>query len=392
MIVRILLFLFLFFSAKLEATNFIEEAADWTFTVNDSIDDDKKIPGEWVDLGELETFPGYHELTLNSTIYEGAACKSAQLCAGWTVTASRNNRINYNLSVAFTPQTWTDDNQRIWTVALAWPDGLPQIEIADFNSDSYNHKYTQEYLDAPTTPEYKVATLSGKSQTRCGILLGTCNMALATYFYEGTAKPHLYIKIPENVSQASIDFSSIASKMKNLIQMSVYVYNNSNVGDTKYAYGYPASGSFSIPQRCSLSLSDTQLFFGSIKPGGNNGLQSSLSTVMTTTCTNAPSGTKQYISVKPVNGGTLDEDNNIYVTHKDKQENAAIGIIYSLSENVDCESGNTFDTESLRRTLSGGQNEIYSDNIYFGLCKYGIPFTYGEHKASINIVSRLVTP
>ncbi len=390
MIARTLFFLFLFFSMELEASNFISDGADWKFSVSDAIDDTNKIPGEWIDLGELSSLPTYASLTMNSTAYTGACID--KFCIGGTVTANRSNRINYELTVTFTPQTWTDDKQLTWGVALAWPDGLPTIEVGDYNSDSGNHKYTQLSLNAPTKPEYTIATLSGKSQTQCGILLGSCNMSLSTYFYTGSSRPHLYIKIPENVSQSSIDFSSIASKMKNLMHMNLYIYNNAGSStEQKNIYAYPSSGNFSIPQRCSLNLDNTRLSFPSIKRGDNNGLQSMLSTTITTTCTNAPANTKQYISVQPVTGGDI--VNNKYITHKDNSDSPALGFVYSLdSTSLNCEKGESFNTDSLLRSLSGNNSENYKNTINFGICKYGIPLQYGESYATIKIVTRWETP
>ncbi|MEE7423792.1 hypothetical protein Q0Q83_22035 [Escherichia marmotae] len=390
MIARTLFFLFLFFSMELEAANWIDDGTDWKFTVSDTISNTDKTPGEWVDLGVL-SLPTYASLTMNTSATSNAACIN-RFCIGGTVTATRLNKINYELTVTFTPQTWTDDKNLTWGVALAWPDGLPTIEVGDYNSHSGNHEYTQLTLNAPTTPEYRVAALSGKSQTQCGIALGTCDMSLSTYFYTGSSKPHLYIKIPENVSQSSIDFSSIASKMKNLMHMNLYIYNNAVTSTVqKDIYAYPSSGSFSIPQRCSLNLDNTKLSFPSIKRGDNNGLLSMSSIIITTTCTNAPTNTKQYISVQPVTGGEI--VNNKYVTHKDNSGNPALGFVYSLdSTSLNCDKGESFNTASLLRSLSGSNSEIYKNTINFGICKYGIPLQYGESNATIKIVTRWETP
>ncbi|EFH6920371.1 hypothetical protein GNO39_20455 [Escherichia coli] len=390
MIARTLFLLFLFFSMELEANSFIYDGTDWKFTVSDVISNTNKTPGEWVDLGEL-SLPTYASLTMNTTDTSNSAC-SNRFCIGGTVTATRYNRINYELTVTFTPQTWTDDKQLTWEVALAWPDGSPTIEVGDYNNDSGNHRYTQSSLNAPTKPEYTIATLSGKSQTQCGIFLGTCYMSLSTYFHTDSSRPHLYIKIPKNVSQSSIDFSSIASRMKNLMHMNLYIYNNA-VSSTvqKDIYAYPSSGSFSIPQRCSLNLDNTKLSFPNIKRGDNNGLQSMLSTTITTTCSNAPVNTKQYISLQPVTGGDI--VNSKYVTHKDNSGSPALGFVYSLdSTSLNCEKGESFNTDSLLRSLSGGNSETYKNTINFGICKYGIPSQYGKSNATIKIVTRWETP
>lgn len=391
MIIRVLFLLFLSFHAKLyAATGNIYPGSDYTFSVSD-IDDKNKIPGEWIDLGEI-SLPTYSELTMNSTAYEGAACMQ-KFCVGGTVHANSSNRVNIKVVLNITHKEWTDDQNRKWELSVAWPNAGAVIEIGDYNDKSGRHYYRQIDVVVPLSPgsgTYGISVYDGKSDTMCGTPVGGCNMSASAYFKNTSSKPHLYLKVPSNVSQSSIDFSSL--NLKDLMWIDFSVYNNAGSdrsNDSRYAY--PTSGSFSIPQRCTISLDKSKLFFTSIKRGDNNGLQSTQSTKITTVCNRVPSNTKQLISVVPVDGGKIEK--NIYVTHDDSSGNPALGFVYSLgSTTPDCNNGNQFNSSSLLRMLSGNTDERYEDTINFGLCKYSLPLTYGTFSSTIKIVTRWETP
>lgn len=391
MIIRVLFLLFLSFHAKLyAATGNIYPGSDYTFSVSD-IDDKNKIPGEWIDLGEI-SLPTYSELTMNSTAYEGAACMQ-KFCVGGTVFANRGNRVNIDVTLYLNDKTWTDDQKRNWEFSVAWPNGGAVMEVGDYNDNSGRHYYRQIDVVVPLSPgsgSYGIKVYSGKSDTQCGNAFGVCNMSASAYFKNTSSKPHLYLKVPSNVSQSSIDFSSL--NLKDLMWIEFTVYNNANTdrsNDSRYAY--PTSGSFSIPQRCTISLDKSKLSFTSIKRGDNNGLQSTQSTKIITVCNRVPSNTKQLISVVPVDGGKIEK--NIYVTHNDSSGNPALGFVYSLGATApDCNNGNQFNSSSLLRMLSGNTDERYEDTINFGLCKYSLPLTYGTFSSTIKIVTRWETP
>ncbi|HBR1031143.1 TPA: hypothetical protein L9K80_004873 [Klebsiella quasipneumoniae subsp. similipneumoniae] len=218
----------------------------------------------------------------------------------------------------------------------------------------------------------------------CNNFGGGCNNKVMVYLSNHTPNPVLWAQIPKNLNAKKLRFGPVTLlKMRMLASESgLHVYSpDANL---------EISGEINLPQRCYISLSDSQITFNDVNPNTNNGLIQSKGITIKSTCYNAPSSSQFYVNVSSKNS-TLNQAGNRIISAVDRDGKEAIGLIFSINKNPDCNNPDKFNSQYLvRGSLSGGRQEVYNDTINIGLCKYGIPAEFGPKNTTINITAKWV--
>ncbi|MEQ1928457.1 hypothetical protein [Escherichia albertii] len=346
-------------------------------------------PGTWVKVADID-IPTYDSvgLELSGGCYWSYLCTSAHTPLLW------NSKPSYIITLSRHYQTITDAEGRKYEFSIAFPGGDPTIGITELNqtSDYYYHvissSLNSEDWSIPSDISSSRATPRTNGSGYCGNV-GGCNYIIASYFKTGSKKPALYIRFPYNLNQKKFYFDEFK-----ILSIKTTIYGRQiETSAEKTLY---IKGSINIPQRCYTSIEDgATIDFGNIYANAQNGAISKSQKNIKTTCHYAPSGTKQYIKVEPVSGGELSNNNYSYSMDKDKNGSMALGITFGINKDPDCnpstDDKNKFGTEYLIRNIAAATSQIYTDNINFGLCKYGVPFSSGQKSVSVRVISRWVS-
>ncbi|WP_097478602.1 hypothetical protein [Escherichia coli] len=291
----------------------------------------------------------------------------------------------------------------------------PVVNVVGDNGETYKVQFSigfnkgAEYLlrfknDRLSYYEWEVITLSGVPVTAHEGVSGlttpswhwneyfqactgpfNCDMSTMIYFRNTVQNPTLYVKIPRNISATKLTFN-------NVLVMSMR--NEAHEGGTMTSSGQSnliISGVINLPQRCYISLSDTFLDFGDINKNDSNGLLKTKTITLNSQCKHAPESSKLYLNVSPKDNVLSGNGKFLYFSDgKDNTGTPVIGLALGINKNPDCNgNSDSFRTEYLIR--SSDVNRNHSDKINIGLCKYGIPNTYGEMNATINITAKWVS-
>lgn len=348
-------------------------------------------PGQWIKVGTLTNIATY------SSLGNYSLCASSPLCAWSIVNIGRGGVSWTRPSVYFFSPTVTlsgsdDASQYTFQFALTFP-SAPIIGLTSQNVD--NRRTWNQSVEVsdnyPQDPANSVMTWQSSSEINlggwCGNALG-CDWSEISYLYTTSSKPYLWVKLPANLKNQSYSFNKVKL-------MSIQHVERNNAGTTQVSSQEAAlyiSGVITLPQRCYSNLNTSTLNFGDVKTTAAIGLLSTRSVEMTTECYYVPDNVKQYITVSPINGLTVNSGQSLAYFTDDNSSSPTLGFTFNVNNMPNCQttsSGNLkFNTDSLLRTVSSGIKATYTDNINFGLCKYGIPSFTGNKSVTLNIVTR----
>ncbi|EGO9522568.1 hypothetical protein DCB01_004828 [Escherichia coli] len=360
-----------------------------TFTVIKNFDI-KEQPGKWISVGavnDMNVNNGYANI-----VAQTGACAS-KFCTGGQIDLGYNGQSSYITYLTRTPVTLTDEQGNDYIFSVAYPNGLPEIYISDYNNKGGNYKhYKLSLYDAGydyTSPLNSVSSLASSktSELYCGHVNG-CTITAAAWMKSSGGYPEIYIKLPNNLSAQTLTFSEQV-----IMSFKTYISRQSNTGTVETpTVSLKISGSITIPERCFLNVDKTSFNFSSIFSNANSGLQGSNTANVITTCNYAPEGTKQYIKINAISGGKLNADNTYYEIGNDSANNKSLGIIFKINDTIsDCSAdGDKFDSEQFIKNFSYASSSINNTNINFYLCKYGIPDQIGSKDIILRLTSRWV--
>ncbi|MGT3245141.1 hypothetical protein ACVSUJ_21875 [Yersinia enterocolitica] len=310
-------------------------------------------------------------------------------------------------SLTFYQQRVQDSKGRTFSFAVAFPSGQPILHLYELYLKSYrpdNRMYNGRlvfpmgiYPTEPDETDKYNFEISGGEQS-IGSCNGECTLHQIGYFDTLTSHPVLYVKLPSDlVSGETITFP-------NLKLMTLTHWHKSNSGwyiDDRLHSNLIVSVTLKIPEsKCYLSIDGANnLDFGSINSTTLNGWVSAKHTVIKSECIFSKVGTKQFLKIEPISGGTVSKDGYSYQFNNDKSGVPALGFTFDInttgavSTPTCTDSGfsanKKFNTDYLIRTLSGKDKEEYRDNLSVSLCKYGIPAAkFGSQTLGVRVVSR----
>ena len=348
-------------------------------------------PGTWVKVGSLTNIATY------SKIDSYSSCISSPLCA-WTILTIGLSGVSwtrpsiYFFSPNVTLSGSDDASQYTFQFALTFP-SPPIIGLSSRNMN--NNRTWSQTVDVsnnyPQDPSNASMTWQSDADINlggwCGNAFG-CDWSEMSYLYTTSSKPYLWVKLPPNLKNQSYSFNKVKL-------MSVQHAARNDSGTVKLNSQEAAlfiSGVITLPQRCYSNLSSSNLDFGDIKTTAPSGLLGTRSIKMTTECYFVPDNVKQYVSVSPTNGLSVGSQQSIVYFTGDNSGSPSLGFVFNLNKTPNCQNisnGNlNFNSDSLLRTVSSGIKVTYTDDIIFGLCKYGIPSFTGDKSVALNIVTR----
>ena len=112
-----------------------------------------------------------------------------------------------------------------------------------------------------------------------------------------------------------------------------------------------------------IFLSDNQMSFNDVNPDINNGLIQSKGITIKSTCYNAPQSSQLYVNVSSKNS-PLNQEGNRIISTVERNGNEAIGVIFAINENYNCNNSDTFNLQCLgRNRISGGKVEAYNNTM-----------------------------
>lgn len=354
-----------------------------------SIDVNSSTPGQWVSVGSV-SLPKY------STMPSQYNCNSSPLCvfSGVNIGNGGKSWVQPFINLYNPQATLTGDNGESYTFqfALTFPS---DIILGMTSLNSANNRAWHAQLGTttyPAGPEKLPFTWTHPDINHGGYCgsIANCQWFEMLYLHTSTPSPTLWIKIPSNLTASTFSFSNLK-----MMTLSNIAKNNAGTASTpsEDASLY-ISGTFSLPQRCYTNISTSNISFGDVKPSDPNGLIGTKDVILTSNCYNAPVGTKHYIYLTNADNSLIYAGNGYTLDFPylvDSTGSPAIGIIAGINNNPDCSFGSSnaqFRREYLMRTISSLSKLTYNDTIKFGLCKFGIPTSYGQQKGAIKITTR----
>lgn len=221
------------------------------------------------------------------------------------------------------------------------------------------------------------------SNNACGNIYG-CFYDFKVRLNSGMIRVNLVV--PSNVKSGTYYLNNV--KIASLKSVFWPHNNQENYVHTEEASLF-LNGSVTLPRRCSLSLSNTKINFSDVKTNQENGTLETKSVQLSSECIGIQNNVSLNVKLVPssytVFGGRvmgLAED----VTNSNL---SALGIAASFTKAVnDCQNSDyTFNKEYLIGSANYSNNKFPTKNIYFSLCKYGVPIV-GSFTGSVNVVAR----
>lgn len=346
-------------------------------------------PDKWINLGNfsMNTPSGSDNIPVTSSY----PCAD-YFCTGGSIDVGLSGKSSYITYLTRIPVTISDVAGNQYVFSVAFPYGLPEIYLSEYNATSGRVVHTKSDISGSadyTQPSNLQSTLTSNINSKlnnCGNLYG-CLIKGAAWM-KGEASPAIYIKLPKNLSAQTLSFNDLA-----ILRLKTYISKQSMVDTVESPDVWlKISGSITIPERCFFKVDSESFHFNSIFSNADKGLKGQRSTNVTTTCNYAPEGTKQYMKMTAISGGNLNDDNNYYEVGNSDSANKALGIIFKIDGTISgCDSnGDIFEHEYLINTFTYGLNKTYSTPINFYLCKYGIPEKTGEQSIILRLTSRWV--
>ncbi|ENO0515353.1 fimbrial protein [Escherichia albertii] len=303
------------------------------------------------------------------------------------------------------PYTYTTNDGTPLVFSVWFANGQPTLKWEERNkvTNSVGHHSARAPVGsyaqlAGGTTDWKSSDSDGNAFLRpslkCGSMSG-CVMKGMTYFDSAhDAKVNLSLQLPKGFTKKTYSFSFVP-----VMEIGHTLRNEKGTASSTMSATLYISGSITIPDRCYINnTSNSEIKFNDVSAGAADGLIESRDVTLSTTCRSLNTTVKQYIKVTRTGAGG---NNSAYQTFaEDTDGNKALALamrIIPQGENgsVSCNPVTTekvqFGPEYLIRTLQlTGLDPTYRDTIKFGLCKYGIPATYGEKSIPITITSRWV--
>ncbi|GCZ94481.1 hypothetical protein [Escherichia coli] len=350
--------------------------------------DSTDSPETWIKLStfEMNSIPGEGmNITHNSD-----PC-GIYFCTGGTIDVGSGGASGYIIYLTRYPVTIRDNSGNSYVFSVAFPNGSPNIYYSEYNLGSGRVIHTPSGMSDNRfiQPSESQEAISGSLHTKlnpCGNLYG-CTIRAGAWM-QGNVYPSIYIKLPRNLSAQTLTFDE-----ETLLTLSGYISKKDNLGTvTMPRISLKIRGSITIPQRCFLNVDNTSFNFSSLFSNAVNGLQSNKNANVTTTCNYAPEGTKQYMKMTAISGGSLNNTKDYYEVGNESATNKALGIIFKINgANSNCDTnGDIFEHEYLINTFNYGLNVTKSTPINFYLCKFGMPTRTGEQRIILKLTSRWV--
>ncbi|WP_059242558.1 hypothetical protein [Escherichia albertii] len=362
--------------------------SDQTVSVNQSftITDSNAIPGKWLKLGKIS-------MRSASSIDLGAINACSNLwCTGGAIGLGNSGQANYTLHLTRIPFTVKDDAGNSYLFSVAFPDGYPIIGVSERNSmggASWSSTVNLPGLfSSPSESQDKYSSSVTWAQGWCGAISG-CNYTIASYPHTSSGMPYIFLKLPTNLSVRNISFPE-----QPVLKMKVNVGKKSGSSIESQEVSLYIKGTITVPQRCYIKADNNNFDFGLIYSNTTSGMIKQQTMKLTTDCYYAPDNTTQFIKVEAVSGGTLVDSDNIYQIATDTLSRKALGIVFNINSQADCNSlsggKNVFNREYLIRKIKYQAHQSETDTVNFSLCKYGVPTEFGQKNIVLKITSRWV--
>ncbi|HHC4763280.1 TPA: hypothetical protein ACN6Z6_004558 [Escherichia albertii] len=362
--------------------------SDQTVSVNQSftITDSNAIPGKWLKLGKIS-------MRSASSIDLGAINACSNLwCTGGEIGLGNSGQANYTLHLTRIPFTVKDDAGNSYLFSVAFPDGYPIIGVSERNSmggKSWSSTVNLPGLfSSPSESQDKYSSSVTWAQGWCGAISG-CNYTIASYPHTSSGMPYIFLKLPTNLSVRNISFPE-----QPVLKMKVNVGKKSGSSIESQEVSLYIKGTITVPQRCYIKADNNSFDFGLIYSNTTSGMIKQQTMKLTTDCYYAPDNTTQSIKVEAVSGGTLVDSDNIYQIATDTLSRKALGIVFNINSQADCNSlsggKNVFNREYLIRKIKYQAHQSETDTVNFSLCKYGVPTEFGQKNIVLKITSRWV--
>lgn len=348
-----------------------------TFLATDST----TVPNTWLDLGRLN-------IGTASSLSSGAVpcLPSTFMCTAGSITLGYNGQASYIMYLSRTPKKITDDSGNNYTITVAFPESAPVVGVYERNNSGGNTWNTianiENGLSSPSDVNDATSALSS-AQGYCGRISG-CDYLIGSYIHANSGMPHVYIKLPVNLSASTISFKDV-----DVLSLILNIGNKGNNIVSPTTAKLYLSGTISVSKRCYIRADKSSFDFGTVYSNAANGVLNNMSATITTDCYYAPDNTQQYLKVEAVSGGALSDDSMIYQIASD----SALGIVFNINNTPQCNSitdNNTFNTEYLVRTITYQQHQKATDTVNFSLCKYGVPSITGQRTVVLKLTSRWV--
>ena len=354
----------------------LDTSGDYSFT-----------PDSWIKVGELSSISTY------SSAESHTKCITLPLCSWSTVTINRGGVSWIKPYMSFykqkIPLTGNEDGAVYnFEFGLTF-NSNPIIGMTSYNSNNQRKWDATKTVNVLPSFNEPVKTWVGEELNLggwCGNLYG-CTWAETTYLHSSSAKPILWIKPPANLKRQTYSFNNV--KM-----MEIYHIERNNSGSESVSSQVAAlfiSGVITLPQRCYSNIDNSQLDFGNVFSSERNGLIATKRITLNTNCYYPPITSKHYITIKEKGGGTLTGDRTHYNIVLDSSGTPAMGFVFGINKAPVCSTGTKdaeFKTDYLIRTISSLEKRTYNDIINIGLCKYGVPASFGVKSATIEVISR----
>ncbi|WP_131064347.1 hypothetical protein [Raoultella planticola] len=226
--------------------------------------------------------------------------------------------------------------------------------------------------------------------TGCGALYNSCPNGVSyaglttagSFSASATGNIDVYVKVPESLSAGTHTFNNV--RLGSL--RAAYQPNGSagvtNASITTYLY---ANITITVPQRCSVTFPSSATFsqIKGTEPASSTPLEKK-SLTFVSKCNNLGTATvKATLTLSP------EEQHSTYSAAVFPNSDSTIGITASLSNGLNCHatSNELFSTGSLLATHTNNIPSV-TQNVYFGLCKFGVITKPGTYTTSMNATVR----
>lgn len=359
-----------------------------------NITDKDSVPGQWVKLGpvKMNTWGG-------GSLLNTDPCRASQSlwCTGGGINLWYNGQASYILYLTRTPATIQDDAGNTYQLTVAFPKSLV-IGVTEQNSMGarlWNGKANLTSgggdFSTPKDSRDSLSTPVTWGQGYCGAV-GGCQYNIAAYPHTTTGMPYIYLKLPRNLSPRTISFTNTQ-----VLKMKISI-GRRQAGATPVEppdVSLYLSGTITVPQRCYINADNNNFNFGTVYLNNANEQQGQQTMTLTTDCYYAPNN-QQYLKMEAVSGGQLTGDNKIYQIAADSSSQKALGIVFRINSNADCNTTSTdknvFNKEYLINDIIYQTHYSKTDTVNFALCKYGVPATtdIGQKNIVLKLTSRWV--
>ncbi|EOV7857438.1 hypothetical protein ACOREH_004647 [Escherichia coli] len=330
--------------------------------------DKTEYSGKNITIGQLDIS------TTSSTPVTGdgvISCGSKDFLCG--VTGSRNVATAW-LASPLGRGEWYPKNTVTTTI-----NGIPFTFNISFENLQYN--YFLRNNDSSGYEEKTGSVGDGNSITigRCGNISGCRNYEFRAALRGGNVL--IKLTVPSNIKSGQYPFNILLGEYKTVFtpRQSSPSYVHSA---TAQLY---ASGTIVLPERCFLELSDNNITFQKVASGDENYVQDKKNITIKSHCIGIDKPVE--LNVKLVPNSTVDTGGYLNLANN-SQGTGALGVAYSWKDINDCNSNEDFNKNHLigKASATTGRSNFPDTNIYFLLCKYGIP-KQGTYSSSINLTA-----